>query len=156
MLIFAGAAALLVCLTLLQWQRTKHRRQQEAAQRVRETNLYARLYPILMEAGEKPIEQIAVRDDAVILRLLRPSREIHFHYETQGFDAPTPARRLALAQAMAADLPALADPNRYVFQSRKRRLPNGKKSLWYEYLLTLEEKQRVLSTPSARTRVPQE
>ena len=155
MLIFIGMALLIVCLILLQWQRAKHQRQREAAERVRKTNLYARLYPLLMEAGEKPIEQITVRDDAVILRLLRPSREIHFHYEAQGFDAPTQAGRLALAQAMATDLPALADTDRYSFQSRKRRLPNGERSVWYEYLLTMEEKQRILNSPSARARVPQ-
>ncbi|MBR6955239.1 MAG: hypothetical protein IKH77_09445 [Clostridia bacterium] len=143
---------LAVCVVLRLMLRARQEQQHSRAERVRRTNLYARLYPLIRDLSVQPLEQLAVLEDQVVIRLLRPAREVRFHYEEQGFDPPTPEMRFALAQALAGDFPFLADPARYLFRSRRHQLPNGQRSRWYEYLLTLQEKERLLNRPGSRSR----
>ncbi len=153
-LLIAAAALLALCLTALSFSRARRRREAALADRVRATGLYARLYPVLMQWREMTVEQLAVREDEICARMLRPVRDIHFHYREQGCEPPDGEMRLALAEAVGADLPALTDPARYAFLSHRRRLPSGERSTWYEYLMTNEEKERALQQPSRRSRVP--
>ena len=152
-----AALAFFVALVIVALRmREKRQREEELVTRVRDSSLYACLYPILMQYSQAMIEQLAVREDEVFLRMMRPGREVHFHFETQGFDPPSPAARLALAQAIAQDLPGLQEPARYVFSSHRHELPNGERSVWYDYVLTVAEKSRLLNLPSRRSRVGEE
>ncbi|MBR3494041.1 MAG: hypothetical protein IKH38_01310 [Clostridia bacterium] len=152
-----AALAFFVALVIVALRmREKRQREEELVARVRDSSLYACLYPILMQYSQAMIEQLAVREDEVFLRMMRPGREVHFHFETQGFDPPSPAARLALAQAIAQDLPGLQEPARYVFSSHRHELPNGERSVWYDYVLTVAEKSRLLNLPSRRSRVGEE
>ncbi len=150
------AALLALAFCLLGLAALRARRQRETAQvhRMRATNLYAHLYPVLTELSAFTVEQVAVTEEEVCARLLRPTREVHFHYKEQGFDPPDEKARLALAQAIGSDLPGLMDPERYVFTGHRHRLRNGERSTWYDYLLTNEEKERLLNEPGRRDRVP--
>ena len=151
--LFFCLGVLALCLVLWLVLRARQERQAALADRIRRTNLYARLYPLLEDLSVRPVEQLAFLEDQVVIRLLRPSREVRFHYEEQGFDPPEPEARFALAQALAVDFPFLSDPDRYLFRSRRHRLANGKSSRWYEYLLTMKEKERLLNRPGQHTRV---
>ncbi len=151
--LFVCLGVLALCLVL--WLVLRARQQQQAAraEQIRRTNLYSRLFPLLKDLSVRPVEQLAIMEDQTVIRLLRPARLIRFHYEEQGFDPPGEEARFVLAQALAADFPFLAEPERYLFRSRRHRLPNGKTSHWYEYLLTMKEKERLLNAPGQHSRI---
>jgi hypothetical protein len=153
LLVCAGVLSLCIVLRLV--LRSHQERQAAGAEQFRRTRLYARVYPLMQDLADKPVEQVAVLEDRLVIRLLRPHREVQFHYETQGFDPPGPAARLAMAQALGLDFPFLNDPDRYVFRSHRHRLLNGERSRWYEYLLTAREKERMLNRPGRRSHVPE-
>lgn len=146
---------LILCAVLRLVLLSQQERQAAGAEKVRRTRLYARIYPLMQDLAARPVEQVAVLEDRLIIRLIRPAREVQFHYETQGFDPPGPAMRLALAQALGLDFPFLNDADRYVFRSHRHRLANGERSRWYEYLLTAREKERVLNRPGRAGRLPE-
>ena len=100
--IIAGAVVLLIVLYLIR-QRLTGRAQREATfmERMRSSDMYVRLYPVLVKTRECCVERILIRPEEVRIILYKPmNREYRFEFEAHGLDnVDRPAALRALAQA---------------------------------------------------------
>lgn len=140
-LILLIGAAIALCTTAILVLNHHHRQQEELVRRIRSTDLYAHLYPLLLRCNKRCVESITVRPEAVCIRLYRPTgRTLNYTFEKHGFDTLEPAALYALAQAIAVDLSLLRDRACYTFTRRIERLDNGDTLRWYSYMITTEYK----------------
>ena len=145
--IIAGAAVLLSALFLVR-RSLKARQRQEAVfmERMRSSQMYVRLYPVLVKCRECCVERILIRPEEVRIILYKPmNRECRFIFEEHGLDpVDRPAALRALAQAIALDVPMLADPKKYYFSTHTAPREFGGSYHWYEYAVQLPYKDGML------------
>ncbi len=134
-----------LCLVVLWRIRRIRRRQAYYVSRVRASDMYGHLYPLLLRCSRRSVESIAIRPESVCIRLYSPAgRTLLYTFDKHGFDPPEPDTLLALAQAVAVDLPLLQDRARYTFRTRTDPGVNGIRVTWYEYMITTDYKDSML------------
>ena len=134
-----------LCLVVLWRIRRIRRRQAYYVSRVRASGMYGHLYPLLLRCSRRSVESIAIRPESVCIRLYSPAgRTLLYTFDKHGFDPLEPDTLLALAQAVAVDLPLLQDRARYTFRTRTDPGVNGIRVTWYEYMITTDYKDSML------------
>ena len=134
-----------LCLVLLWHIRRVRRRQAYYVNRVRASDMYGHLYPLLLRCSRRSVESIAIRPESVCIRLYNPAgRTLLYTFDKHGFDPLEPDTLLALALAVAVDLPLLQDRARYTFRTRTAPGVNGIRTTWYEYMITTDYKDSML------------
>ena len=134
-----------LCLVVLWRIRRIRRRQAYYVSRVRASDMYGHLYPLLLRCSRRSVESIAIRPESVCIRLYSPAgRTLLYTFDKHGFDPLEPDTLLALAQAVAVDLPLLQDRARYTFRTRTDPGVNGIRVTWYEYMITTDSKDSML------------
>ncbi len=145
--IIVCAAALLAALYLIR-ERLSRRQRQEATymSRMRSSAMYTQLYPVLVKCRECCIERIIIRPEEVRIVLYKPmNREYRFNFEARHLDpVDRPAALRALAQAIALDVPVLADPAKYYFSTHSAPRDGGGTLHWYEYAVQIAFKDQML------------
>ena len=145
--IIAGAIVLLAALYLLRKQLTL-RQQREATlmSRMRSSAMYGRLYPVLVKCKQCCVERIIIRPEEIRIVLYKPmNRDYRFNFEAHGLDpVDRPAALRALAQAIALDVPVLADPAKYYFSTHSSPRDGGGSYHWYEYAVQVDYKDMML------------
>ena len=113
---------------------------------MRPSQMYVRLYPVLVKCRECCVERILIRPEEVRIILYKPmNRECRFIFEEHGLDpVDRPAALRALAQAIALDVPMLADPKKYYFSTHTAPREFGGSYHWYEYAVQLPYKDVML------------
>ena len=134
-----------LCLVLLWHIRRVRRRQAYYVSRVRSSDMYGHLYPLLLRCSRRSVESIAIRPESVCIRLYNPAgRTLLYTFDKHGFDPLEPDTLLALALAVAVDLPLLQDRTRYTFRTCTAPGVNGIRVTWYEYMITTDYKDSML------------
>lgn len=134
-----------LCLFILWRIRRVHRRQAYYVSRVRASDMYGHLYPLLLRCSRRSVESIAIRPESVCIRLYNPAgRTLLYTFDKHGFDPLEPDTLLALALAVAVDLPLLQDRARYTFRTCTAPGVNGIRTTWYEYMITTDYKDSML------------
>ena len=145
--IIAGVAVLLAVLYLIR-KRMMARQQREATlmERMRSSHMYGRLYPVLVKCRDCCVERILIRPEEVRIVLYKPmNREYRFNFEAHGLDpVDRPQALRALAQAIALDVPVLADPAKYYFSTHSSPRDGGGNYHWYEYAVQIAYKDQML------------
>ena len=145
--IIAGVIVVLAVLYLLR-RRLMARQQREATlmARMRSSAMYGRLYPVLVKAGQCCVERIIIRPEEVRIVLYKPmNREYRFNFEAHGLDpVDRPQALRALSQAIALDVPVLADPSKYYFSTHTAPRDGGGNYHWYEYAVQIAYKDQML------------
>lgn len=145
--IIAGAAVLLAVLFLVRRVLTS-RQQQEATfmERMRSSEMYVRLYPVLVKCRECCVERILIRPEEVRIVLYKPMNRVYaYNFEAHGLDpVDRPAALRALAQAISLDVPVLADPKKYYFSTHTSPRDGGGSYHWYEYAVQIPYKDVML------------
>ncbi len=123
-LILLAVVALMVIVLRLE---REQRRQREAVRQVRESKLYAHVYPLLRKYEHESIEQVMLDRSGLYIRLFYPAgRMLTYRFEMHGLH-PIPEDRLyPLAQALGVDLKDLSKSAQVRLQrlrarSRQRR-----------------------------------
>ena len=145
--IIAGAAALLAVLYLLRRSLTlRQHREATLMARMRSSEMYGRLYPVLAKCTQCCVERIIIRPEEIRIVLYKPmNREYRFVFEEHGLDpVDRPAALRALSQAIALDVPALADPAKYYFSTHSAPRDGGGSYHWYEYAVQIAYKDMML------------
>lgn len=141
LIVFVAAAC---CAVLLGISR-RRKNQEELVRRVRSSDLYGHLYPLLLRCNKRCVESVALKPEALAIRLYKPAgRTLVYTFDKHGFDALQPEYLYALAQAVAVDLPLLRDGSRYQFHVRRETGNNGEKISWYEYMITTDYKDSMI------------
>lgn len=119
------------------------RRQRDAVRQVRESRLYAHIYPLLLRCEKLHVEQISLYGDGLYIQLYHPAgRMLTYRFEQHGFH-PVPQDKLyPMAQALAVDLKVLADSRKYSFCPQVRIHSNGDREEYYEYNITTTYKDK--------------
>lgn len=145
--IIAGAALLLATLYLVRRQlTTRQHREATLMARMRSSAMYGRLYPVLVKCGQCCVERIIIRPEEVRIVLYKPmNREYRFNFEAHGLDpVDRPQALRALSQAIALDVPVLADPAKYYFSTHTAPRDGGGSYHWYEYAVQIAYKDQML------------
>lgn len=145
--IIAGAVVLLAALYMLRGRLSERQRSDaKIMERVRSTTMYERLYPVLAKCRECCVERILIRPEEVRIILYKPmNREYRFNFEAHMLEpVERPAALKALAQAIALDVPVLADPSKYYFSTHSAPKDGGGKYNWYEYAVQIAHKDMML------------
>ena len=123
------------------------RRQRDAVRAIRESRLYAHVYPLLMRCEKLHVEQVSLYSDGLYIQLYRPAgRMLTYRFEQHGFHPVPPHRLYPMAQALAVDFKPLADARKYHFCPRTRVHSNGDREEYYEYNITTAYKDQVQRT----------
>jgi len=145
--IIAGVVVVLAVLFLIRKQLT-FRQHQEATlmARMRSSQMYGRLYPVLVKCRECCVERVIIRPEEIRIVLYKPmNREYRFNFEAHDLDpVDRPAALRALAQAIALDVPVLADPAKYYLSTHSSPRDGGGSYHWYEYAVQIDYKDRML------------
>ncbi len=114
--------------------------------RMRTSAMYARLYPVLLKCRDCCVERIVIRPEEVRIVLFKPAnRTFRFVFEEYGLDpVERPAALKALSQAIARDVPVLADHAKYYTSTHSSPRDGGGSYHWYEYTVQLDYKDTVL------------
>ena len=145
--IIAGVIALLIVLYFIRRQLTaKQHRDATLMARMRSSDMYGHLYPVLDKCRECCVERIIIRPEEVRIVLYKPmNRDYRFVFEAHGLDpVDRPAALRALAQAIALDVPVLADPAKYYFSTHSSPRDGGGNYHWYEYAVQIDFKDMML------------
>ena len=137
----AVAAVAAACMAYILRDRRERRRQKELVMYLRQSDLYAHLYPMVQKLEHMHVESVAVRREELRVRTYQPAgKTIRFTFEKHGFDPVDDQRLLALAQAVGVDAPILRDRSRYEFIVHEDERGSGGKAAWYEYMIRTEFK----------------
>lgn len=134
----------LLCAAVLLRIMQVRRQHREYVRRIRSSDLYGHLYPLLLRCNRRCVESITLRPESVAIRLFRPAgRCLLYTFEKHNFDPLGQEALYALAQAVAVDLPLLRDGRLYSFRTHADENDGGQKSLWYEYMIRTDYKDRM-------------
>ena len=137
----AAALAAAVGLWILLRERRERTRQKQMIGYLRQSDLYAHLYPLILQLEEMHVESVAIRREELRVRTFRPAGKVYrFTFEKHGFDPVEDDRLFALAQAVGVDAPKLRDRRRYDFIVHEDERDHGGKAAWYEYMIRTEFK----------------
>ena len=129
-------------------RRIKFHQQREATLmgRMRSSSMYGKLYPVLVKCSQCCVERVIIRPEEIRIVLYKPmNREYRFNFEAHGLDpVDRPAALRALAQAIALDVPVLADPAKYYFSTHSSPRDGGGNYHWYEYAVQIDYKDVML------------
>lgn len=144
--VLLAAAALLLTRLL-----AENRRQEQLVRRVRTTDLYGHLYPLLRKYDNEFVESVSIRPEGIRIRTTVPlGGEARYTFRKHGLDEPAQETLYALAQAVLVDMRTLRDSRHYTFRSHTETRPNGDKILWYDYVITSSRKDAVLRAEAKR------
>lgn len=135
----------LICAAVLFSISRRRRAQDELVRRVRSSNLYGHLYPLLLRCRTRCVESVTIKTDSVCIRLYKPAgRTLLYTFDKHDMD-PLPQEYLyALARAVAVELPLLRDSARYTFRTGTEQQPTGGRNTYYEYTITTDYKDSML------------
>lgn len=137
----AIALVALGCLICIRRDRRERKRQRDMVMYMRQSDLYAHLYPMLRKLESMHVESVAIRREEVRIRTYRPAgRVLRFTFEKHGFDPLTDEALYALMQAIGVDVPNLRDRKRYELITHADERASGGKAAWYEYLILTDYK----------------
>lgn len=135
----------LICIAVLFSIFRRRRAQDELVRRVRSSNLYGHLYPLLLRCRTRCVESITIKTDSVCIRLYKPAgRTLLYTFDKHDIDPLSKEYLYALARAVAVELPLLRDGTRYTFRTCTEQLPIGDRSTYYEYTITTDYKDSML------------
>jgi len=138
-------AVIIICGAILARLTLEKRRQEQYVKRIRSSDMYGHLYPLLLRCNRRCVESVSIRPEEVCIRLYAPAgRSLHYTFEKHGFDPLEQEPLYALAQAIAVDLPLLRDAARYAFRTHTMLLDNGEKARWYEYMIDTDYKDSMI------------
>ena len=143
--IVLGAVAVIGSAVLLAALHHHNREQEKLVMRVRTTELYGYLYPLLRMYDTENVATVCVEARGITITMLEPlglTRRYTFH--KHGLDQPTPEVLYALAQAMLVDMKVLRDRRHYKFTHYKERRRNGKPYDRYVYEINPRRKSELL------------
>ena len=124
--------------------RKVHSRQALLQQRIRTSETYLCVRPMLERCRTLKVESISFRPGAVIVKLYAPpGKTMRCVFEEHGLDDVEPEPLQALAQVAAEDLPMLADNQKYFFKAYREEV-GGDLLRWYEYMIQPGYKDSVL------------
>ena len=133
------AAVLLIRLT------GENARQEKMVMRVRTTELYGHIYPMLRQYDNDFIESVTVRREGITIRTVVPlGGETRYTFARHGLDEPGDDVLYALAQAVMVDMKALRNEKHYRFRCHTIEKPNGDKQEWYDYIISSSWKDEIL------------
>lgn len=142
MLGWGMALALVIgCAVYIVRDRRERQRQRNLVMYMRQSDLYAHLYPMVRKLDNMHVESVAVRREEVRVRTYQPAgRVIRFTFDKHGFDPLEDAALYALAQAIGVDSPILRDKSRYEFIAHEDERASGGRAAWYEYMILTDYK----------------
>ena len=121
-----------------------HSRQELLQERIRTSETYLCVRPMLERCRKLRVESISFRPHAVIVKLYDPpGKTLKCVFEERGLDDAEPEPLMALAQAAAEELPMLADNRKYFFKAYREEV-GGDVLRWYEYMIQPGYKDKVL------------
>ena len=101
----------------------RKQKQEHLVQRVRASDLYGHLYPLLLRCNRRCVESIALKTDSVCIRLYKPAgRTLLYTFEKHGFDPLKEEYLYALAQAVAVEVILLPVK---IWKANRRKEPSG-------------------------------
>ncbi|MGN1020269.1 MAG: hypothetical protein ACI4O7_07820 [Aristaeellaceae bacterium] len=137
----AAALAMAVGLWLMLREKRERTRQKRMIGYLRQSDLYAHLYPLILQLEQMHVESVAIRREELRVRTYKPAGKVYrFTFEKHGFDPVEDDRLFALAQAVGVDAPKLRDRRRYEFIVHEDERDHGGKAAWYEYMILTEYK----------------
>lgn len=132
----AAALAAMAGLWVLLREHRERTRQKRMIGYLRQSDLYAHLYPMICRLEQMHVESVAIRREELRVRTYRPAGKVYrFTYEKHGFDPVEDDRLFALAQAVGVDAPVLRNRQRYDFIVHEDERDQGGKAAWYEYMI---------------------
>ena len=135
----------LACLISLLKIYRERKRQASLVRKIRATELYGHLYPLLIRCDRHCVESVELRAGEMVIRTCLPAgRCLRYDFERHGFDLLPPDPLYALAQAVAVDMPTLRDQERYHFRTHTLQKPSGGRERWYEYVIRIGCKDDIL------------
>ena len=121
-----------------------HSRQELLQERIRTSETFRCVRPLLERCRTLRVERISFRPDRVVVTLFDPpGRKMQCVFEEHGLDNAEPEPLRALAQAAAEELPMLGDNQRYFFKVYREDV-GGETVSWYEYMIQPAYKDKVL------------
>lgn len=151
--IIAASVCVALCLAAVYRLYTERTRQRELVVRMRKSEVYGHLYPVLLKCRKRPVETVTIRPEGIGIRLLHPVGEtIRCTFESIGRDNMDQEPLYALAQAVAVDLPQVREHQHYTFITHREQQPGGASWRWYEYSITTKHKDEMMrALAQART-----
>lgn len=137
-------AALAACLVWARRLQKEKKRQQAMVARLRASRVYRGVYEMLSALPQRDVERVEIRPEALRVFLLPRSEKKSYEFDRHGIDPLQPGPLLALAQAVAMDLPGVTEKAYYAFRTEHDYLPSGKETIWYSYTLRPERKNYLL------------
>ena len=138
------AAALAGLAVLVARLKRVHSRQELLRERIRTSETFQCLRPLLERCRKLRVERVSLRPDRVVVTLFDPpGRKMQCVFEEHGLDPVEQEPLLALAHAVAEELPMLGDSQRYFFKVY-REDAGGVTLRWYEYMIQSAYKDSVL------------
>ncbi len=145
LVMFLALAVLVACAAVMIHDRRVRKRQKRLVAYLRQSDLYAHLYPMVKRIEQMHIESVAVRREEVCVRAYEPAgRTLRFTFDKHGFDPLEDDRLYALTLALAVDAPILRDSKRYDLLKHEDQCMNGGKAAWYEYMIRTEFKDSMV------------
>ena len=112
--------------------------------RIRNSEAFLCVRPLLERCPTLRVESIVFRPDAVIVKLFTPpGKTLKCVFEEHGLDDAEPEPLMALAQVAAEELPMLGDNRKYFFRAYREEV-GGETLRWYEYMIQPAYKDSVL------------
>lgn len=147
-LILLVIAALGLAVYLIRKDRQMTRLEQDRLRRLRDSDLYARMYPTVRKLRRMDIESIRIRaEDVCITFMSQPGRGIRFDLIRMGFRPMTQDEMTTLALMLERDIDVLADRSRYRMRRESRELMNGTRTWQYMYVVRHNYKNAVNRAP---------
>ena len=145
-------AATLGMLALLWSDYVRRQHEEMDKQRMRGSMLYYEIYPLVLEARKHAIDHVVVERTRVVFFSVCPPGEIGAYAMTEWGHRPLNSRRiLALAQAIADDVPILQENRCYRVKHYKVTRPNGIRDDAYQFMIRSGYKAQLMY---ARQRKP--
>lgn len=143
-LLFFGVLVAAGLAVALKRMRRAHSRQDLLQERIRDSEVFLCVKPLLERCRTLRVESIVFRPDAVIVKLFNPpGKTLRCVFDEHGLDDAEPEPLMALAQAAGEELPMLLDNRKYFFRAYKEEA-GGEVLRWYEYMIQPAYKDSVL------------
>ena len=121
-------------LAILLWQRVENAHQLVAMRKLRGSDLYAALYPVLESALEKGIDEIRIEKDSVtFMGIVPPGMSGLFDFASEGYRCLDSYRLKTLTQLIALDAQDLQSEKYFALHKYKVMRPNGEIDKAYVY-----------------------
>ncbi len=145
LIVLALAAVVTALVFLRRYIMRRDRREQDRLERMRSSQLYAHLQPVLKKSERYCVERIEIRPDGVTIALFWPMNKVfHFDFEARGIPLlERPESLQALTRLISMELPWLNNMEHYCL-STHRSVIQGQSRQWYAYEAQLRYRDAVL------------